>query len=593
SSSSLSSCSELEVSPSSTPLTPSSPSSPSSPPPVDSLQELKSRLKDQGSVPILVSSTLAESQDFMDFLGFQSQAEGDGNHGKRRGEPPPPPPGGSSPQPGSSREQEDKQDDDAELDEDKESDEEEEEDDITLQDLVALETMEEEDDEEEEEDFQTQGLNLGIYAPRPTDTPCPTSLLSSAEKALEPFLSHPVSPSPSLHLNAEKTHLLPSSESQGVLGSQGSTWKCSTCFLVFPSGSSLQEHLSLITSSPFKCSRCHIRFASLQEARAHKKAEDPQPNAQGEYVCQRCDRVLPDKELLLKHREVHAEEKPFECTECGKKFLKASLLKSHTRRHFEVGSYACLLCEKRFYSPSKLKEHIRVHTETERSWTALGHAQGGQGAICSTCGKLFSTQRDLDWHVEAVHEREPKKCSYCGDVFVHASTLTRHIRLKHQENFIPAHRKSSLYANINKHIKSKHHGDRLYNCDICKRGFATKHSLSEHVWQHKSLTSRPFKCHLCPKAYLRPNLLEAHPYVCNECGAKFVSKCNWQRHVQEHSGSRNFECPRAYYLTDHLKVHTGEKPFSCGICGKRTATRSNYNSHLRTHITRDPINSEV
>jgi uncharacterized Zn-finger protein len=185
---------------------------------------------------------------------------------------------------------------------------------------------------------------------------------------------------------------------------------------------------------------------------------------------------------------------------------------------------------------------------------------------------------------------------------------------------MPEGKKTSLYArcpicsqvfyktSINKHIRVKHHGQKPYSCDICKKQFVAKCNLVNHMWQHKNQRQRPFKCTQCKKAYLREALLEQHmrshrgvkPFVCNECGLQFTVKSNWQRHVAEHSGTRNYECEhchkrfsRSYYLTDHLKVHTGEKPYICGICGKTAATRSNYNSHLRTHITREPVNSEV
>ena len=447
------------------------------------------------------------------------------------------------------------------------------------------------------------------------------------------------------------------STSQPVLAATGQNWKCNQCRVVFETGPQLLEHLDLIRSSEFKCVSCHLVFDDRKMQLLHKRkfhaivskikqenvttsVKDAIPNENGEFVCDKCDRAFKHKDLFLKHMLCHDEEKPFECLECGKKFAKASLLRDHRRRHFEVGAYECGYCQKRFYTPNKLREHVRVHTgeaplacnicgKTFKRHSNLSehkriHMENRpvkpQKELFCHCGKVFHTQRDLDWHKEGEHDKQPKKCKFCGEVFIHGSSLTRHIRLKHESNFMPDNKKSSLYAkcpichqmfyktSINKHIRIKHQGQKPYQCDVCKVSFVTKCNLLNHQWQHKGVRSRPFKCQLCNKAYLRQSLLDAHmrshrgvkPFVCNECGLQFVNKSNWQRHVAEHSGDRNYQCPhcnkrfsRGYYLTDHLKVHTGEKPYVCGICGKMAATRSNYNSHLRTHITREPVNSEV
>lgn len=598
-------------------------------------------------------------------------------------------------------------------------------DDITLQDLVALETMEDADDDQFFDDplepFMNAILRVDNEPPPPADTfsclRCGLSFNSfvefgqhknicskkrsskgvgkkssqkSTKKSSVPILSLDDSnanlDSSSINnkwstimlsdiaVKSEQSSILSTSDllkidsvssttvkfelfdsfSQPALGAAGQNhWKCNQCKLVFETGPELWVHLDLIRHAVNKCSHCHLVFDDKKQAISHRKKEHPSlvkikieetetlvPNVKGEFTCEICDRAFKEKDLLIKHQSCHAEEKPFECLECGKKFSKPTLLRDHRRRHFEVGAFSCTFCQKRFYTPSKLREHERIHTgeaplscnicgktfrrhsnlsEHKRIHLEVRPEKPTKELFCH-CGKVFPTQRDLDWHKEGEHDNIPKKCTHCGEIFIHSSSLTRHIRIKHESNFMPANKKTSLYAkcpicqqtfyktSINKHIRIKHNGQKPYECGTCKAHFVTKCNLINHQWQHKGVRSRPFKCQLCNKAYLRKTLLDGHmrshrgvkPFVCNECGLQFANKSNWQRHVAEHSGTRNYPChlcdkrfSRNYYLTDHLKTHTGEKPFVCGICGKSAATRSNYNSHLRTHITREPVNSEV
>jgi uncharacterized C2H2 Zn-finger protein len=177
-------------------------------------------------------------------------------------------------------------------------------------------------------------------------------------------------------------------------------------------------------------------------------------NVKGEALCEVCDRAFKETDQLIAHMACHVEANPFECLQCGKRFAKACRLRDHRKLHFEVGACACTQCDKRFYTQNKLKEHMRTHTgETPLKCEECGksfkrhsnlsehrkvHArarteqQRPPRELFCQCGLMFGTQRELNWHVEAVHERKPKKCTFCGDVFVHSTSLTKHIRYRYR-----------------------------------------------------------------------------------------------------------------------------------------------------------------
>ncbi|XP_023012553.2 zinc finger protein 1 isoform X2 [Leptinotarsa decemlineata] len=158
-------------------------------------------------------------------------------------------------------------------------------------------------------------------------------------------------------------------------------------------------------------------------------------------------------------------------------------------------------------------------------------------------------------------------------------------------------------------------------CPQCQKGCQTFQALKEHMESsHGELsmgldaslpiasavsptptlagTGGPFGCSQCTTSFSSKDQLEKHELLhspnaqvsCKICNKTFANVYRLQRHMISHDESavlRKFkctECDKAFkfkhHLKEHIRIHSGEKPFECGNCSKRFSHSGSYSSHM-------------
>lgn len=396
--------------------------------------------------------------------------------------------------------------------------------------------------------------------------------------------------------------------------------------------------------------------------------------------CKYCDKIIHSRTHMKRHLHYkHAAELEkgsyevekggkFRCCECSKVFKTYKVLSLHiSRQHHLIGENYCDICNKSLADKCSYERHLQgdKHLRNAQSLQYRPSVNRRFGKFecidpssvqtndispglkrsvkliirslptkrmrkkrtkaeskiykCDHCDHRVMKYSDLRPHYIAVHSSHILVCEICDMTFISQKALKHHNQGKlHQANL------KEVESNNTQHI---------YQCEICKHRFTEEgwkqfhmevyhlHPNSEEALRKKlggiDSTSEVYadyllsveqldrsekvNCPVCDKHLKKEHILEHlrlhtgnKPFVCRYCNFGFISALSLRRHLLGHMGlteRKCEECGKEYKKISSYKEHmlqhemekAGKQKFMCDICGQAFYLQKQLNNHMRRH----------
>ncbi|KAL1776633.1 zinc finger protein and BTB domain-containing protein 40 isoform X1 [Sigmodon hispidus] len=236
---------------------------------------------------------------------------------------------------------------------------------------------------------------------------------------------------------------------------------CRDCGKGFRQANGLSIHLHTFHNieDPYDCKKCKMSFPTLQDHRKHIH----EVHSKEYHPCPTCGKIFSAPSMLERHMVTHVGGKPFSCGICNKAYQQLSGLWYHNRTHHpdvfaaqnhrssKFSSLQCSSCDKTFSSPIEHKKHIKAeHADLKFH-------------ECDQCKELFPTPALLQVHVKCQHSgSQPFRCLYCAATFRFPGALQHHVSTEHfkqSESTFPCELCGELFTSqiqLDGHLESDH-----------------------------------------------------------------------------------------------------------------------------------------